>query len=99
MLLRLLRSKLFTEAYQSDDLDQTLSRLNKQLMISQVNPLEITNQSLLKNLREATISDTIDLKRKSEIASDTPQFDQFQHRKSNFAILDELKDAIQSYSD
>jgi hypothetical protein len=72
MLLRLLRSKLFTDTYQNDDLDQTLSRLNKQLMISSVNPLEITNQSLLKNLREATNNDTQELKRKNEMASDTP---------------------------
>lgn len=41
-------------------------------MLDQQNPLEITNQSLLKNLREATITQESKQKPKD---SDTPQFD------------------------
>lgn len=97
MVLRMLRSKLAT-----DQRDQFFNRVNlNQVMqnskIQNRSPLgdtlEITNQSLLKNLQEATLT------RSQAEVGDTPQFDQFTRRKSNNAIIDELRDAIESYEE
>ncbi len=66
----MLRAKLSYDPKDLNTFDQTLSQLNKQIL---GDPLEISRQSLLKNLREATINDNVEVNRKEN--SDTPQFD------------------------
>ena len=68
MLLRMLRSKLSSESLPG--FEQTLNNFQ----IDQQNPLEITNQSLINNMRDVN---TQQEQRPKENTTDTPQFDQF----------------------